>query len=696
MEDRIIDAYQKYSNLFKIIVTGPREKMHQIALFATKPPIQIPGGTSGEMLPVAEQEQLMLNAIDVKNGLRALICRKINKTPGLYTNELETKIINNRSTLSRYGERAAIVHPGANFRVVNINGEYYLCVDYMVTVKSHLDAAQLKQLLPEFRFNKERGFYKEDGQWKPGRIEDVAGSDAIILIKDASTRLPANQFIPDIPNKTVSRILEKKGVKADFDRQIKRLGLLTVDKPPRQRMDMIVKFVAGLRETVFPIRVGECQIDIDPNPTPLIAPTFDVKTNLEEPFSAFDHEDETKRSQQILEGLTRHGSYEKPKTEINAVILTTTDKSRAMYQLAERLIYGADRYPGMVKTFGVNLRILATITTDAASEYVEECKKFLRCSDFQKTDIFIVYIPENEGKASYDSPYYEVKKLLIRNGIPSQMVDEETLANPRWKDLNISLNVFAKAGYTPWVLDQELKDADLFIGLSYSAIKRNARIDKMMAYVNVFDKYGRWKFYQGDIEKVFPYEERGKHYREIIKSSLAKYQAENPEEKIKKIHLHYNQRMGKNDRRVIDAQVRQLLPDSQTYFVHINTTHPIRLFDLSTGDGSMERKAYVITGKNQFYMCTTGNNIFQQKGMGTPRILAVTVESFQENDPTTIQAVAQHILSLTRLNWASTKNFCHEPITTKYASDISYFMTVFMDDPHFSVSERLRNKPWFL
>jgi argonaute-like protein implicated in RNA metabolism and viral defense len=361
----------------------------------------------------------------------------------------------------------------------------------------------------------------------------------------------------------------------------------------------------------------------------------------------------------------------------------------------DRLVNGADRFPGMGETFGVNLRIMEVMATNTTSEYVEACKKFVRRPDFQDADIFIAYTPEGEGKASYDSPYYEVKKFLIRNGIPSQMVDEETLANPRFKDLNIALNVFAKAGYTPWVLDEELKDADLFIGLSYSSIKRGEYIEKLMAYVNVFDKYGRWKFYQGDIE-AFPYEDRHKHYKEIVRSSLAKYQAENPVEKVGKIHIHYAQKMSSADRRAIDTEVREILPGCQTYFVHINTTFPIRLFDLSTEDGSMQRRSYVVIDEKQFYMCTTGVNTLNQRGMGTPKILAVTVNTFQDKEPVSLQTIAQHILSLTRLNWASTRPFCHEPITIKFAGDISYFMTVFMNDPHFSVSERVKNKPWFL
>ncbi len=37
-----------------------------------------------------------------------------------------------------------------------------------------------------------------------------------------------------------------------------------------------------------------------------------------------------------------------------------------------------------------------------------------------------------------------------------------------------------------------------------------------------------------------------------------------------------------------------------------------------------------------------------------------------------LRSVANQLLSLTKLNWASTDSLCGEPITTKYAGDIAY------------------------
>lgn len=697
MKDKIIDIYEKYGNLFKLKINPPIDKLCEVPQHKVKgyPLVQRVG--KDKNLSIVLQDGYREHPVDqrvVKDTIRTLICHRIQATPNLQFDPFGMKIINKKTILQKYGDQIVLIHPGCKLKVMTIGQNVYLCMDYFVAVKNFLRANEVRKLLPHHKFNLNKGFYEDGTEWKPGRIEDVEGEEALVLTQQGSTRIPSSKFLPDIPATKIAELLRRKGILVDFDREIKKLALLTVDKPSNQRFQTIVNIAKGLK-ALFPIKVGDYEIDLDTDPVRLMPPDFDVKTDLTEPFSAFDHEDETKRSKIILEGLTRHGSFDKPKKDIKAVILTTNDQLTLMNQLVERLSKGADRYSGMGKTFGSDIKIIETYATNSTAEYVDCCKQFIRRSDFTDADVFLVYVPEEEGKASYDSAYYEVKKFLIKNGIPSQMVDEDTLRNPKYKDLNFALNIFAKSGYTPWVLDEELEDVDLFIGLSYSSIKRDGRIDRMMAYVNVFDRYGRWKFYQGDVE-AFPYEERHKHYREIVKASIDKYKAENPDQEIRKIHIHYTQKIKKQDMQAINDQVKTLLPGCHVVFVYINTHMPIRLFDKTTEDGSLERSSYVIIGNNQFFISTTGANVYGQKGMGTPKILAVTIVNLESPEPINLQAVAQHILSLTRLNWASTRNFCHEPITTKYASDISYFMNVFMNDPSFSVSERLRNKPWFL
>jgi hypothetical protein len=55
------------------------------------------------------------------------------------------------------------------------------------------------------------------------------------------------------------------------------------------------------------------------------------------------------------------------------------------------------------------------------------------------------------------------------------------------------------------------------------------------------------------------------------------------------------------------------------------------------------------------------------------------------------------MLSLTKLNWASSRPFCHEPITIKYANDIAYLMNVFGTSfGSFRLHPDLAKTAWFL
>ena len=76
--------------------------------------------------------------------------------------------------------------------------------------------------------------------------------------------------------------------------------------------------------------------------------------------------------------------------------------------------------------------------------------------------VFLVFAPERGfSRANYDSPYYRLKRLLLEAGYPSQMVKEDTLEHPEWKDYNFALDVFAKSGFVPWVLSEGMPNADL-------------------------------------------------------------------------------------------------------------------------------------------------------------------------------------------------------------------------------------------
>lgn len=107
-----------------------------------------------------------------------------------------------------------------------------------------------------------------------------------------------------------------------------------------------------------------------------------------------------------------------------------------------------------------------------------------------------------------------------------------------------------------------------------------------------------------------------------------------------------------------------------------------------------------MTAPNQILLSTTGYNPFR-KSLGTPKPLEVTIRTKSPHAVThpefDLKSLAVQILSLTKLNWASTDSICGEPITTKYAGDIAYLTDAFLRQTgSFRLHPVLESTTWFI
>jgi argonaute-like protein implicated in RNA metabolism and viral defense len=179
----------------------------------------------------------------------------------------------------------------------------------------------------------------------------------------------------------------------------------------------------------------------------------------------------------------------------------------------------------------------------------------------------LVHTPEI-GYATDDesSPYYLVKRRLLEAGIPCQMVDTGTLRNPDYKDLNLALNIIAKCGITPWVLPENIPDADFFIGLSYTESRDG---QKILGFANVFNSYGRWEFYAGNTT-AFDARQRSEHLAALAGSALQKLKANHSLPASPNLVFHHSVRISKYDYTSILAGIRSVASDASVAFVWLN------------------------------------------------------------------------------------------------------------------------------
>lgn len=596
--------------------------------------------------------------------------------------------------------------PAYTLQLQECFGHLYLCIDYTCEVLNVRRLNLVLGQLPAAQLLDKQCTAQRD-RWRRGRITQLNGDWATVHFFDTEREesVPSSEVIPNLPLRAIEYHLRADHVDFDVHSAVKRASLASEAGAARLRADKITQFVRHISDKVFPITFGDFEVDLVPKPVELVrqanreASSFTVH-RLNEPQVEFrDH----RSSPDVRDGITKFGSFETAPHRIELVPVCVVDYKARMDQLIARLMEGKYKYRGSERTFATRFSYNSVVTAKSVSELGGEINRLLDqhpewCGAHELRRLFLVQCPE-EGFSIDDetSPYYVIKRRLLESGIPCQMVDSPTLASPDWKDLNLALNIIAKCGVTPWVLPEGIPDADFFVGLSYTQSRDGHRI---MGFANVFNSFGRWVFFAGNTT-TFETAKRAQHLAALVRSTLEKLRQAHSLQSSANLVFHHSVRLSRDDRTAILDGVRAVAPDASVTFVWVNSHGNSRLFDARPEtDGSVRRGSFVPLSRRRILLSTTGSNPFR-KALGTPRPLELTALHFaprtdepSDYDP---RSLAVQVLSLTKLNWASTDAFCGEPITIKYAGDIAYLTAAFLRQREpFNLHPVLERTPWFL
>ncbi len=599
------------------------------------------------------------------------------------------------------------IYPAYELQIRQYAEDLYLCVDYKAELKNILKVGSLLDYFTVDDLVGKHAVAKYSGQWERGEILEIDSETTKLALSDLDTEvnIPNNDVIPSIGKTAIKKILTKKNIAHDLDQKIKEHALVSQRNAAKTRAEKTIRIVQHLADEVFPITVNNLTLKLSKIPASLKTPLSGGSSQDVKPLTVFHESEEPsvqfyndKVDANILEGLTKYSSYDAGIKDIELIPICTPDLRGGMRQLIERLKHGKYKYRGTEWTFKTKLTY-PNVNPAPIEEFQSECVRLLEenpnwIGNKDLNRLFLVYVPEDRFPITdLNSPYYTIKEFLLSKGIPVQMVDTPILKNPDWKDFNLALNITAKCGVVPWVLPGALPDADFFVGLSYTQ-HPDRKIDRHMAFANVFSNFGRWKFYQGNA-KPFNYDERHEYYKVLVRSTLERLDLrESPS-----IHFHYSAKFSAEDISAILEAAKLVRPNGRYTFVWINSSHIVRFYDPSPQtDGSLHRGKYVISAPSQFYLSTTGYNTYQ-KALGTPQPLEVNVwtEPYDSSNPPDLKVIAKQLICLTKLNWASTRSFCGTPITIKYARDIARFASAFIErSGKFELHEVLEKTPWFI
>lgn len=593
-------------------------------------------------------------------------------------------------------------YPAYEFSVREYFGHQYLCVDYTVQVLNVRTLDKLLPLVPRQDFIGMRCVANKKN-WFDGRIVSAEEDWARVFLfhSEREELFPSSSVIPYCPIRMIESLLKRENIKFDLHQTIKQYSLASQPAAARARAEKIDTVVEYVAISLFPVVFGDFEVKLTRESVQLVdkGKAFtDIWpiSRLSEPLVEFR---EHHASSDVREGITRYGAYEDKTHVLELIPVCLTAYRSQMESLIERLKVGKYKYRGAERTFSTRFTYQSIITVENIEGVTKEVRRLLGehpewVGDKDLKRIFLVQTPEYGYSADdEEAPYYVIKRLLLERGIPCQMIDTPTMVNPDWKDLNLALNITAKCGVTPWVLPDAIPDADFFVGLSYTQSADGRRI---MGFANVFNRFGKWEFYSGNTTS-FNFEQKTVKFAELTHSTLSRLSLS----ATPSIIFHYSAKFSRQDRDAILDAARSVRPDGTYTFVWINSQHSVRVFDSRPEtDGSLRRGSYIQTSPSQIFLSTTGYNPFR-KAMGTPKPLQINASVYRPagtpSPEPDMKSIAVQVLSLTKLNWASTDAFTGEPITTKYAGDIAYLTAAFLrQGGTFNLHPALERTPWFL
>jgi hypothetical protein len=434
------------------------------------------------------------------------------------------------------------------------------------------------------------------------------------------------------------------------------------------------------------------------------------------------------------------------------------------YQKREGTSFGDIQFNGMENQFKVPFNFSPDediIQVDGSVEsYLTEAENLLmrwKQTGSDPSRIVFVAVPDLYGgtddsedeEQETDDPYLEVKKLLVEGGLPSQMIEYNTLYDIEDPSVGygytvwtLALNLYVKLGGKPWTLNRPLDNVNCLIGIGFGRDSDAIQNQLYVGVANVFDEAGQWlsvssedkRLDEEDIDSIkereyFLPETSSFKIKEdvtqrIVGKSLRLYKERHSTQSPQKVVVHKNGRIYDSEAAGFLAAVGEHIGNIQKArlgLVSIYKSNDLRMFGPPYGAGkrivrlehTVTRGCAFIFDGSSAVVATTGKLFevrrgkpmgeYSYKGIGTPDPLIVErymppqelldKYGLDESHFYTIQEICEHILALTKLHWGTMRQDIRLPVTSMFSQRIARFMA----RARIRAEESLKwTKPWWI
>ena len=356
-------------------------------------------------------------------------------------------------------------------------------------------------------------------------------------------------------------------------------------------------------------------------------------------------------------------------------------------------------FPGMKEMFHLPIskeNVSGAILSDFGASEIQRVRDRVVADAAGRKVVPIVLTPfSRHDSADDNAAYWNLKHAFLSKKLPIQVVATETVADRnklKWSTAGIGLQVFAKAGGTPWKVRPQTERC-LIVGIGQSHRKVEGRIDRFFAYSVLSDSSGVFEEVRvlGEAHDEEDYiESFGANLRKIFEDYSSKFSS---------FVVHATFTIRRRELESIAAALSEQKKQAETgEFVSLKFNDRNSFFGFSVDHNSRVpyESTVVLLSRNEFLVWFEGLQYGQpvlRKMVGSPLHVQFTYPreglSWQQQ-----RAHLQDAINLSGANWRGF-NAKSLPVSVYYAQLIAKYLKEFESHGFPTVDVNILT-PWFL
>ncbi|WP_256392855.1 Piwi domain-containing protein [Natronoarchaeum rubrum] len=371
-------------------------------------------------------------------------------------------------------------------------------------------------------------------------------------------------------------------------------------------------------------------------------------------------------------GLKRHGVYRSP-GKYRVGVLFPTNFKEIHQGLIDLIAKTLAQWNAPAGTSGYSYEL------GSLSEYSDVYQQ-LR----DETDVVIAMVPDKGAADDFpgvEDPYDELKRTLMRQGIPSQMLQKSTaqdiIATSRKAAsdqlVNVLSAVIAKAGGTPWQINEMPGETQAFMGLDVTRDQETGQHSGASASIVMRDgsTFAAESTTQQAGEK-FVSDQVGEFVRDLVFDF-----ADERDEPLDRLTILRDGKVHED----IEA-IREGLSavDAEIDIVGVRKRDQTRIAEFNGREFRIAQKGvgFVDSDRDQAIVHAFGKpEIDDDNHVGTPR----TFRLIKDSGPTDIETLARQSFWLSEIHYGSPARSTRLPVPIKYADQAAKYVSDGYVDP---------------